>query len=407
MHNILKDSIKVHIIESHKAPATEEKVLGLLDKYLVYDFWDKKNIENIRMIMPHIDDFLNHLIANNSDLLKTKKFISILSKSGAYYIHCLRDAPEAIRLLEKAKTLATISNPHDRMLNTIMEDLATSYYYSGEYNKARQELNLVHQRNGATALSYLIGGHILYNECRYDEAEAAYQQVLKTLTNNNSQYLAITCRSLGLVYYRKSQFSLPEQSKNYIELSREHLEKALEIHKTINSENLELAISKHAYGRTAAKLKDFEKAEEALSDALRIAKNYCKQDEDHYEALVIKRSYGHFLCMHRETQFDEGLEYLQQALDGKIRLFKNKPHQAVIGTIELIVDVYSKNPKHRQLRKLMPRVTQYLDNWTSSIQTDNSKHINKELMHDRIHALKETINKVNKKNKIRLRRTVT
>lgn len=401
MHNILRDNVKIHIYEANENVKMEEKVINLIDKYLVYDFWDNKNIDKVRIIMPHVDYFLSRMITDNNDVNKIKKVTSILSKSGAYYIHCLRDSNEAIRLLENARKLANKQDPNGNLTNIIMEDLATSYYYFGEFNKARQEIDLVQKRNGATELSYLIKGHILYNECRYDEAEAAYDKVLKLLNKSkNSQYLAITHRSLGLVFYRKSQFSSPEKSKGYIDLSKEHLEKALEMHAVSNSENLELAISKHAYGRTAIRLNDLEKAELALSDALRIAKNYCKKDEDHYEALVIKRSYGHFLCINKKMQFGEGLTYLQQALDGKIRLFKNKPHQSVIGTIELIVDVYSRNPRNKELRKMMPQITQYLEDWTTSVHVDKSKHINKDLMSERIYTLKETINKVNRDHNI-------
>lgn len=166
------------------------------------------------------------------------------------------------------------------------------------------------------------------------------------------------------------------------------------MHGEYNSENLEVAISKHAYGRIAIKLKDLEKAEQALTDALRIAKNYCEEEADHYEALVIKRTFGHFLCTYKRNRFDEGLKYLREALDGKLRLFENKPHQAIIGTIEPIVDVYAQNPHHKELKQLILRVTQYLDNWATAIDTDDSKLINKKLMEDRIYALKETINKV-------------
>lgn len=403
MHNILRDNVKIHIFEANENATKEGKVVDLIDRYLVYDFWDNKNIDKVRIIMPHVDYFLNRMIAENNDVKKIKKIMSILSKSGAYYIHCLRDSNEAIRLLENAKKLAKNYDTNNDLMNIIMEDLATSYYYFGEFNKARQEIDLVLNRNGATELSYLIKGHILYNECRYDEAETAYNKVLKLLNKSkNSQYLAITHRSLGLVFYRKSQFSSPEKSKAYIALSKEHLETALEMHAVTNSENLELAISKHAYGRTAIKLKEIEKAELALSDALRIAKNYCKKDEDHYEALVIKRSYGHFLCLNKKNRFEEGLKYLQEALDGKLHLFKNKPHQSVIGTIELIVDVYSHNPTNKELRKMIPKITQYLEDWTPSVEIDNSKHINKDLMNERIYTLKETINKVNRNHNILL-----
>lgn len=401
MHNILRDNIKIQTYENLEDSKIEEKILDLIDSYLHYDFWDNKNIERIRIIMPHVDYILKRITMNKSDTIKIKKIISILGKSGGYHIHCVRDPNEAIRLLENAKKTAQLYDPNNKQLNIIMEDLATSYYYFGEFNKARQEIELVQKRNGTTELSHLIKGHILYNECRYDEAEAAYNTVLKILKEtNNPQYLAVTHRSLGLVFYRKSHFSPIEQSKNYIGLSKAHLEKALEMHAISNSENLELAISKHAFGRTAIKLQEFGKTELALSEALRIAKNYCKEDEDHYEALVIKRSFGHFLCLHKKDRFEEGLAYLQQALDGKIRLFKNKPHQAVIGTIEPIIDVYSKNPNNRELRKLIPRILRYLEDWSHAIQIDDSKHINKGLLNDRIYTLKETINRVNSDHNI-------
>ncbi len=402
MHNILRDNLKIQMHESNEELKIEEKAINLFDKYLAYDFWDNKNIEKFRMTMPHIEHFINNLITQNSDLIKSDKFISLLSKSGAYYIHCLRDTDESIRLLELSRKLTQVSGFDNKKLqNMIMEDLATAYYYSGEFNKARQSIEIVQKRNGASDLSYIIQGHILYNECRYDEAEAAYNKVLTLIDKNkNLQSLALTNRSLGLVYYRKSQFSTPEKSKEYILLSKKHLEKALDTHRILHNENLEVAVSNHAFGRTAIALQEFDKAERALSDALRIAKKYCKNDEDHYEALVIKRSYGHFLCLYDKNRFNEGLKYLQEAFDGKIHLFKNKPHQAVIGTMESIVDVYNRNPKNPELRKLIPKVTQYLNDWETAIRVDNSQQVNKELMGKRIFTLKETIDKVNRENKI-------
>jgi tetratricopeptide (TPR) repeat protein len=202
-----------------------------------------------------------------------------------------------------------------------------------------------------------------------------------------------------LVYYRKSQFSSPDKSIEYIHLSKKNLETALEMQKAFNSENLELAITKHAYGRTAIKLKDFDMAEHALSNALRIAKDYCKQDTDHYEVLVIKRSYGHYLCRYKTQRFEEGLQYLKEAFEGKLRLYEHKPHQAVIGTIELIIDVHSLNPKNKELLALVPTIVRYLDNWVLSEKSDPSKHINHQLMNERINAIKNNLHKIGSENK--------
>jgi DNA-binding CsgD family transcriptional regulator len=396
MHNILRDSIKIQIHEAKEENLIEEKVISLLDHYFIYDFWNKQNIEKVRLIIPHVEYFLSYLHKNNSPLLKTDKLINLLSKSGAYHIHCFRDTHEAIRLLEKAKCLAQFIEPEqNELLNRIMEDLATSYYYHGEYNKARQEIQLVQKRNGASELSFIIDGHILYNECRFDEAQVAYEKVLKILDKSkNLQYLALANRSLGLVFYKKSLDS-KEKENEYINLSKRFLEKALEIQEGFNSENLELAITTHAYGRTAIRLKEFDKAKQALAKALRMAKDYCKKDEDHYETLVMKRTYGYFLCMHEKACLEEGIQYLKEALEGKFRIFQNKPHQAVIGTIERIVEVYALNPKNKELIQLMPVINQYLDNWALAEKSDCSKNLNNEFIGEKIRAMKNVINNIN------------
>ncbi|HXH54728.1 MAG TPA: LuxR C-terminal-related transcriptional regulator [Gammaproteobacteria bacterium] len=404
MHNVLRDGIKIQIHEEKKENLIESKVLSLMDQYFIYDFWNKQNIEKIRLIIPHVEYFLNYLHKKDSPLLKTHQLINLLSKSGAYHIHCFRDTHEAIRLLEKAKYLAQFIEPAPRELtNRIMEDLATSYYYHGEYNKARQEIQLVHKRKGTSALSFIIEGHILYNECRYDEAQIAYEKVLKLLEQNkNLQYLALANRSLGLVFYKKALFSPTEQSTAYINLSKRFLEKALEIQENFNSENLELAITKNAYGRTAIKLKELEKAEKALSEALRIAKDYCKKDEDNYETLAIKRSYGYYLCLYKKERFTEGIQHLKEALEGKFRIYQNKPHQAVIGTIERIVEVYALNPDNKELIKLIPTISQYLDDWALAEKSDHSKNLNNEHIGTRIREMKNVINKLNAERRIML-----
>lgn len=401
MHNVLRDSIKIQIHEEKEEDLIEGKVLALMDQYFIYDFWDKRNIEKVRLIIPHVEYFLSYLHKKNSSLLKTYKLINLLSKSGAYHIHCFRDTYESIRLLEKAKRLAQFTESGQRdLLSRIMEDLATSYYYQGEYNKAREEIQLVQKRNGASELSFIIDGHILYNECRFDEARVAYEKVLKILNKSkNLQYLALANRSLGLVFYKKSLDSPPEKSKEYINLSKQFLEKALEIQESFNSENLELAITTHAYGRTAIRLKEFDKAKEALSKALKMAKDYCKKDEDHYETLVMKRTYGYYLCLHEKACFEEGIRYLKEALEGKFRIFQNKPHQAVIGTIERIVEIYELNPKNKELIQLMPVIIQYLDNWALAEKSDCSKNLNNEFIGEKIRTMKNVINNINAKER--------
>lgn len=404
MHNVLRDGIKIQTHEEKKEILIESKVLSLMDQYFIYDFWNKQNIEKIRLIIPHVEYFLNYLHKKDSPLLKTHQLINLLSKSGAYHIHCFRDTHEAIRLLEKTKYLAQFIEPAPKELtNRIMEDLATSYYYHGEYNKARQEIQLVHKRNGASALSFIIEGHILYNECRYDKAQIAYEKVLKLLEQNkNLQYLALANRSLGLVFYKKALFSPAEQSTGYINLSKQFLEKALEIQESFNSENLELAITKNAYGRTAIKLKELENAEQALSEALRIAKDYCKKDEDNYEMLAIKRSYGYYLCLYKKECFAEGIQHLKEALEGKFRIYQNKPHQAVIGTIERIIEIYALHPENKELIKLIPIISQYLDDWALAEKSDHSKNLNNEHIGARIYEMKNVINKINTERRIAL-----
>lgn len=396
MHNVLRDSIKIQIHEKGEEDLIEEKVLTVMDQYFIYDFWDKQNIEKLRLIIPHVEYFLSYLHKKNSPLLKTHKLINLLGKSGAYHIHCFRDTDEAIRLLEKAKHLAQfIGSGQKELVNRILEDLATSYYYQGEYNKARHEIQLAQTKNGASALSFIIDGHILYNECRFDEAQVAYEKVLKILNKNkNLQYLALANRSLGLVFYKKSLDASAEKSKMYIHLSKQFLEKALETQESFNSENLELAITMHAYGRTAIQLKEFDKAKQALSKALKMAIDYCKKDEDHYEILVMKRTYGYYLCKHEKECFEEGVQYLKEALEGKFRIFKNKPHQAVIGTIERIVEVYALQPQHKKFTQLMPIINQYLDNWALAEKSDCSKNLNNEFIGEKIRAMKNAINNI-------------
>ncbi len=396
MHNVLRDSIKIQIHEKGEEDLIEEKVLVAMDQYFIYDFWDKHNIEKLRLIIPHVEYFLSYLNKKNSALLKTHKLINLLGKSGAYHIHCFRDTDEAIRLLEKAKHLAQFIGPgQNELVNRILEDLATSYYYQGEYNKARHEIQLAHTKKGASALSFIIDGHILYNECRFDEAQVAYEKVLKILNKNkNLQYLALANRSLGLVFYKKSLDASPEKSKMYIELSKEFLEKALETQESFNSENLELAITMHAYGRTAIQLKEFDKAKQALSKALKMAIEYCKKDEDHYEILVMKRTYGYYLCKHEKEYFEEGIQYLKEALEGKFRIYKKKPHQAVIGTIERIVEVYALKPRHKKFIQLIPVINQYLDNWALAEKSDCSKNLNNAFIGEKIRAMKKAINNV-------------
>ncbi len=395
MHNVLRDSIKIQIHEEKEEQSIEERVLKLIDEYFVYNFWDRKNIEKVRLIIPHVENFLNSLHKKNSVLLKTNRLVSVLSKSGAYYIYCFRDTKEAIRLLEKAKYLAQfIESEQARLTNRIMEDLATSYYYHGEYNEARQEIQLIQKRNGSSELSFIIQGHILYNECRYEEAQVPYEKAMKILeTVENPQHLALVNRSLGLVFYRKLQYSPAEKSKEYINLSKKYLEKALELQEKFNGENLEFAITKHAYGRLAIKLKEFDKAGRFLSEALKMATDYCKKDEDHYEILIMKRSYGHYLCLYEKDRFEEGVKYLKEALEGKIRIYQDKPHQAVIGTMELIADVFSHNSKDKELIKLIPMINRYLDDWPLAEKKDQSKNINNQIIDNKIHSIREVISK--------------
>jgi tetratricopeptide (TPR) repeat protein len=153
----------------------------------------------------------------------------------------------------------------------------------------------------------------------------------------------------------------------------------------------------HAYGRTSVKLKDFVQAKHFFSEALRIAKDYHKKDEDHYEILVMKRSYGHYLSLHEKRHLKEGLQYLKEALEGKVRLYKKSPHQAVIGTIEQIVEVYSVYPNNPELLKLMPTIEQYLDDWAMSEKSDHSKNINHHIMNDRIRSIQDNISQAKTK----------
>lgn len=395
VHNVVRDNTRIQICEGKEDSILSENLINFIDQYIVQDFLDKQNIEKIRLIITHVDDFINYLNKNNSPLLKTKKLVNILNKTGGYYIHCSRDTLAAIRLLEKAKYLMQFIKPDHRLANKILENLAMSYYYHGEYNKAREEIQVIHSKNYLSDLSYIIEGHILYNECRYNEALLAYQKALKILEKNvENQNSALVYRSLGMVFYRKSDHTDVEKATEYLIVSKQYLEKALQIQTGFNSENLEFAITKHAYARVALKLKKIDEAEQYYSDALRMVKDYYKKDEDHYEILVMKRSYGHFLCMHKKERFNEGVTYLREALLGKMRIYKNKPHQAVIGTMELIVDVFSLNPKRQQLSELMPIINQYLDDWIISEGHDQSKNINRQIIQKKIKSMKNVLSQI-------------
>ena len=202
----------------------------------------------------------------------------------------------------------------------ILNNLGTSYYSLGDYNKSieyyEKELEIIKNIFGDNwqyiTASYNNLGTSYYGLGDYSKAIEYYEKVLKIMKNiPESNYLGVIAppyNNLGVSY---------DGLGNYKKAS-EYYEKALEIRKnTLGENHPEVAHSYSNLGSSYNGLGDYNKAIEYCEKALEIRKNTL--DENHPDVAYCYNNLG--VYYNNLKNYNKAIEYYEKALEIRKNIF--------------------------------------------------------------------------------------